>query len=57
MARVALETGVPISFGILTTNTIQQALERAGTKAGHKGVAAALAAIEMANLLRQVSAG
>ena len=57
VARVALETGVPITFGILTTDTIEQALERAGTKAGNKGFDAALAAIEMANLLGQLSTG
>ena len=49
--RVALETGVPVLFGVLTTETIEQAVERAGTKAGNKGADAALAAIEMANLL------
>jgi 6,7-dimethyl-8-ribityllumazine synthase len=56
VARVALDTGLPVSFGILTTDTIEQALERAGTKAGNKGFDAALTAIEMANLLRQISA-
>ena len=52
--RSADETGVPVGFGVLTTDTIEQAIERAGTKAGNKGADAALAAIEMANLLRQL---
>ncbi|MBI4493915.1 MAG: 6,7-dimethyl-8-ribityllumazine synthase [Chloroflexi bacterium] len=54
VARVGLETGVPTIFGVLTTDTIEQAVERAGTKAGNKGSDAAAAAIEMANLLRQI---
>ena len=49
-----LETGVPIVFGVLTTETIEQAIERAGTKAGNKGAEAAVTAIEMADLLRQL---
>ena len=49
-----LETGVPIVFGVLTTETIEQAIERAGTKAGNKGYEAAETAIEMADLLRQL---
>ena len=53
VARAALDTGVPVIFGILTTDTIEQAMERAGTKAGNKGAEAAMAAIEMANLLRE----
>lgn len=52
IASVARETGVPVIFGVLTTDTIEQAVERAGAKAGNKGYDAALAAIEMANLLR-----
>ena len=52
IARVALETGVPVSFGVLTTDTIDQALERAGIKGGNKGFDAALAAIEMAQVLK-----
>ncbi|MGO9619825.1 MAG: 6,7-dimethyl-8-ribityllumazine synthase [Desulfobaccales bacterium] len=52
IAQVALESGVPISFGILTTETLEQAIERAGSKAGNKGFSAAEAAIEMANLLK-----
>jgi 6,7-dimethyl-8-ribityllumazine synthase len=54
IATVGLEQGVPITFGILTTDTIEQAIERAGTKAGNKGWDAALAAIEMTNLLGQL---
>lgn len=54
VAQVALETGVPVAFGVLTTDTIEQAIERAGTKAGNKGFEAALTAIEMAKLLRQM---
>ena len=52
LASIAVETGVPILFGVLTTDTIEQALERAGTKAGNKGADVAAAAIEMANLLK-----
>jgi 6,7-dimethyl-8-ribityllumazine synthase len=52
VASVSLETGVPVSFGVLTTDNIEQAIERAGTKAGNKGFDAAMSAIEMANLLR-----
>ena len=52
--RVQLDTGVPVVFGVLTTETIEQAIERAGTKAGNKGFEAAQAAIEMADLLRQL---
>ncbi len=54
IAQSALETGVPIVFGVLTTDTIEQAIERAGTKAGNKGFEAALSAIEMANLLKKL---
>ena len=53
-ARIALDTGVPVILGVLTTDTIEQAIERAGTKAGNKGGDAALSAIEMVNLLRQL---
>lgn len=49
--RVQLDTGIPVIFGVLTTDTIEQAVERAGTKAGNKGFDAAVAAIETANLL------
>jgi 6,7-dimethyl-8-ribityllumazine synthase len=52
--RAQLDAGVPIVFGVLTTDTIEQAVERAGTKAGNKGFEAAAAAIEMANLLAQL---
>jgi len=52
--RVQLETGVPVIFGVLTTETVEQALDRAGGKSGNKGFDAATAAIEMADLLRQL---
>ena len=55
LATVALESGVPVSFGVLTTDTLEQAIERAGTKAGNKGFDAAMSAIEMANLFKQLS--
>ncbi len=54
VAQVGLETGVPVIFGVLTTDTIEQAVERAGTKAGNKGADAALAAMEMVDLLGQL---
>jgi 6,7-dimethyl-8-ribityllumazine synthase len=54
IARAGQDSGVPVIFGVLTTDTIEQAIERAGTKAGNKGYDAAIAAIEMANLLRQL---
>lgn len=54
IAQVTLETGVPVSFGVLTTDTVEQAIERAGTKAGNKGAEAAQSAIEMVNLLRKM---
>lgn len=54
VAHVGLETGVPTIFGVLTTETIEQAIERAGTKAGNKGFDAAMSAIEMANLLKNI---
>jgi 6,7-dimethyl-8-ribityllumazine synthase len=54
-ANSSLDTGVPISFGVLTCDTIEQAIERAGTKAGNKGHEATMAAIEMANLYRQLA--
>ncbi len=56
LARIALESGVPIGFGVLTTDTVEQAVDRAGGKAGNKGADAALAALEMANLLRRLDA-
>lgn len=54
IANTALETGVPIVFGVLTTETIEQAVERAGTKLGNKGFEAAMTAIEMANLFAEL---
>jgi 6,7-dimethyl-8-ribityllumazine synthase len=54
VARAGLDTGVPVVFGVLTTDTIEQAIERAGTKAGNKGFEAAMTAVETANLLRQL---
>ena len=53
VAHVSLETGIPVLFGVLTTDTIEQAIERAGTKAGNKGYDCALGAIEMVNLAKQ----
>jgi len=53
-AQVALATSVPVLFGVLTTDTLEQAIERAGTKSGNKGFDAAVAAIEMANLMEQL---
>jgi 6,7-dimethyl-8-ribityllumazine synthase len=55
IASVSLESGVPVIFGVLTTENIEQAIERAGTKAGNKGYDAAVSAIEMANLQRTIS--
>jgi 6,7-dimethyl-8-ribityllumazine synthase len=52
--RVQLDTGVPVIFGVLTTENVEQAIERAGTKAGNKGFESAMTAIEMADLLRQL---
>lgn len=54
MAQVTLKHQVPIAFGVLTVDTIEQAIERAGTKAGNKGAEAAMSAIEMVNVLRQI---
>ena len=54
IAAVSLETGVPVMFGVLTTDNIEQAIERAGTKAGNKGYDCALSAIEMVNLIRSL---
>jgi 6,7-dimethyl-8-ribityllumazine synthase len=54
VAQAGMSTGVPCIFGVLTCDTIEQAIERAGTKAGNKGAEAALAAVEMANLLTQL---
>src|SRR3954451_16663142 len=52
IAHVSADTGVPVAFGVLTTNTLEQAIDRAGAKSGNKGCDAAMTAIEMANLLR-----
>lgn len=54
VAQVGMQTGVPAIFGVVTTENIEQAIERAGTKAGNKGYDAAMAAIEMANLLKEI---
>jgi 6,7-dimethyl-8-ribityllumazine synthase len=54
LAQVAMGAGIPVAFGVLTTDTIEQAIERAGTKAGNKGADAALAAIEMARLYSEL---
>jgi 6,7-dimethyl-8-ribityllumazine synthase len=57
LAAATRETGVPIIFGVLTTDTIEQAIERAGSKAGNKGAEAALTAVELVDLLRQLPTG
>ena len=54
IATVSLESGIPVLFGVLTTENIEQAIERAGTKAGNKGYDCALSAIEMVNLIREI---
>ncbi len=54
IAQVALETGVPVTFGVITADTLEQAIERAGTKAGNKGADAAAGAIEMVNLIGKI---
>lgn len=54
LAQVSMDSGIPVGFGVLTVDTIEQAVERAGTKAGNKGVDAALAAIEMVNVLKKL---
>lgn len=54
VASVSMDTGVPVIFGVLTTDTIEQAVERAGTKSGNKGWDAAMSAIEMANVVKQL---
>jgi 6,7-dimethyl-8-ribityllumazine synthase len=54
IAMVSMQSGLPIAFGVLTTDSVEQAIERAGTKAGNKGVDAAMSAIEMVNLLGAV---
>jgi 6,7-dimethyl-8-ribityllumazine synthase len=55
VASVSMETGLPVIFGVLTTDTIEQAIERAGAKSGNKGWDAALSAIEMANVMKQMA--
>jgi 6,7-dimethyl-8-ribityllumazine synthase len=55
VASVSMDSGLPVIFGVLTTDTIEQAIERAGTKGGNKGWDAALAAIEMANVMKQLA--
>jgi 6,7-dimethyl-8-ribityllumazine synthase len=57
IASIALESEIPISFGVLVTESIEQAIERAGTKVGNKGFDAALSAIEMANLMKEIGKG
>lgn len=54
ISAVALETGVPMAYGVITADTVEQALDRAGLKAGNKGFEAAMTAIEMANLLKEL---
>jgi len=54
LAEVARESGVPVAFGVLTTNNVEQAVDRAGAKSGNKGFDAAMSAIEMANLMRRL---
>ena len=54
LAQVSRETGVPVGFGVLTTDSVEQAIDRAGAKSGNKGAEAMLTAIEMANLLDQL---
>jgi 6,7-dimethyl-8-ribityllumazine synthase len=57
IAHLSLESEIPISFGVLITDTIEQAIERAGTKVGNKGFDAAMSAIEMANLMKEIGKG
>ena len=57
VAQASMSSSVPVSFGVITTDTIEQAIERSGTKAGNKGADAALAAIEMAQVIRQIDKG
>ncbi len=54
IGRIPLDTGIPVAFGVITTNTVEQAIDRAGAKSGNKGSDAAITAIEMANLLRRL---
>ena len=57
IGAAAVDSGIPVAFGVLTTNTVEQAVDRAGAKAGNKGFDAAMTAIEMANLLQKLQAG
>lgn len=57
LAQVSLDSGVPVAFGVLTTDSIEQAIERCGSKGGNKGAEAAMAAIELVSLYRELSAG
>jgi 6,7-dimethyl-8-ribityllumazine synthase len=57
VAQVGLDAGIPVIFGVVTTDSVEQAIERAGTKSGNKGWSAAMAAVEMANLMEQVAKG
>jgi 6,7-dimethyl-8-ribityllumazine synthase len=54
LARIAADSGVPVAFGVLTCNTVEQAVDRSGAKSGNKGFDAAMTAIEMANLMRRL---
>ena len=57
ISTISLKHEIPVAFGVLTVDSIEQAIERSGTKAGNKGAEAALSAVEMINLLREVDAG
>lgn len=57
LAQASMESGIPVAFGVLTTNTLEQAIDRAGAKSGNKGYDAAMSAIETANLLRRIKTG
>ena len=57
ISTISLKHEIPVAFGVLTVDTIEQAIERSGTKAGNKGAEAALSAVEMINLLREIDAG
>ena len=57
LGQVSMQTGVPVAFGVLTTNNLEQAIDRAGAKSGNKGFDAAITAIEMANVMRRLRSG
>lgn len=57
LAHVSMDNGVPVAFGVLTTNTVEQAIDRAGAKSGNKGFDAAMTAVEMGNLMRRLRSG